>query len=278
MWSAKRWFRSSGSRGAVTVLATLSVVAGLTTAAPPPARAADPGVSDLVAAVGQVAQWTSGLATVGKLGEQLPFVSASPGGLLGYSDLVQEAVADEIAGATEYGQLAVDKPIDLGAGRTGQLTTTVADEGAGKKLTVTVDVNRTATGQNMHLAGGDVDLTISKGIDVGLKSRFKLSLVWTGSDDNKVYVVSGTDGPRLDLDATATIDPAKAEAAFGILGVTLGSSSLTLKAHFAGKVNDPNNDGKLFFTENAANDGELAQNGSLEGLFDIGFDPRAHSL
>ncbi|HYU84513.1 MAG TPA: calcium-binding protein, partial [Kribbellaceae bacterium] len=118
-----------------------------------------------------------------------------------------------------------------------------------------------------------MELSVADGISVSLKSRLALSLVWTGSADDKVYLVRSGSTPRLDVDAHASIDNAAAKASLGILGVSLTGSSLDVDAHLFGTVSDPNNDGKLFFTENNADDGELAQKGSLDGLFSVGLDP-----
>ena len=68
------------------------------------------------------------------------------------------------------------------------------------------------------------------------------------------------------------IDNAAAKAAIGILGVSLSGSTVDIDAHLVGTVSDPNNDGRLFFNESAPGDGELAQDGALEGLFSVGRD------
>jgi Ca2+-binding RTX toxin-like protein len=285
MWSPKAGHRFTylGLRSVVAVMAVLTMTASLLTATARPARAAaDNGVSDLLGVLGSggdpthnLAAWTSGLGGIGKLGEQLPLVSASPGGLLGFADLFQKAVTDKLTGANTFGDLAKDTDIDIGNGRTGHLSTTVSDEGDGKRLAIVVTANRTVTGQGLHLASGSpkVDLTISDGITVQLKSRLALSLVWTGATDDKVYVVADDASPRLDVDGYASIDATAAKASVGILGVSLADSALNLSAHFVGKVNDPDNDGKLYFTQTAAGDGELSQDGSLAGLVSIGLDP-----
>jgi Ca2+-binding RTX toxin-like protein len=258
------------------------MTAGVLTATASPARAADNGVTEMLQMLGSggdpthnLAAWTSGLGDVDKLGEQLPLVTASPGGLLGFTDLFQKAVTDELAGANTFNDLAKDTNIDLADGRTGHLTTTVSNEGDGKRLAIEVTVNRSVNGQGLHLASGSpkVDLTISDGITVDLKSRLALSLVWTGETDNKVYLIAGADTPRLDVDAHASINAVAAKAAIGILGVSLDGSSLDVRAHLVGRISDPDNDGKLFFTQAVAGDGELSQDGSPAGLVTVGLDP-----
>jgi Ca2+-binding RTX toxin-like protein len=259
------------------VVAAFSLLIGLIVYTPLPARAAVDGVDDLLATLGSngeansLAAWTSGLASVDKLGEQLPLVGASPGGLLGLNDLFGKAIADELKTATDFGDLEVDQPITIDGGRSGRLETSVSDVGEGKKLDILATVDRTVTGQDLRVtsASPKVELAVSDGITVALKSRFALSLVWTGLPDDKVYLVRSNTTPRLDVDAHASIDSAAAQAAIGILGVSLAGSTLDVDAHFAGTVSDPDNDGKLFFADN----GELAQQGSLDGLFSVGLDP-----
>jgi Ca2+-binding RTX toxin-like protein len=281
--SSWRGFAASRGRATVAWGAALVLMTGVTAQGPrAEALPPDDGVSQLLGALGEggdptrnLAKWTEGLGSVGKLGEQLPLVSASPGGLLGFNDLFAKAVTDELAGATTFGDLAVDKAITIDGGRTGHLITTVANEGDGKKLSLVVRVDRQVSGQDLHLSSATpkVDLTVSDGITVDLESRLALDLVWTGPGDNKVYLASGTVTPRLDVDAYASIDNTAATAALGILGVSLTGSSLDVKAHFVGRISDPDNDGKLFFTENAPGDGELSQDGSLDGLVSVGLDP-----
>ncbi|GAB2678280.1 hypothetical protein GCM10009743_63090 [Kribbella swartbergensis] len=260
------------------VVAAFSLLIGLIVYTPQPARAAEAGVDDLLAALGaggeanSLATWTSGLASIDKLGEQLPLVGASPGGLLGLNDVVAKGIADELKTASDFGDLEVDEPITIDGDRSGHLETSVSDLGEGKKLDVVVTVDKTVTKQDLRLtsASPKVELAVSDGITATLKSRFALSLVWTGLADDKVYLVRSNSTPRLDVDAHASIDNATAQAAIGILGVSLTGSTLDLDAHFAGTVSDPDNDGKLFF--GAA--GELAQPGSLEGLLSVGLDPQ----
>jgi len=184
-------------------------------------------------------------------------------------------VSDEFGAASSFGELQVDKAITIDGGRTGHLKTTVSDLGDGKKLEVVVTVDKEVQGQDLKLSNASpkVELSVADGINVSLKSRLVLSLVWTGSADDKVYLVHSDSTPRLDVDAHASIDNAAAKASIGILGVSLTGSTLDVDAHFLGTVSDPNNDGKLFFTENASDDGELAQDGSLDGLFTVGLDP-----
>lgn len=268
--------RAASSR-LVSVISSVSVIAAMLVVTAEPAQAADDGVSDLLHLLGadpgtdNLAAWTAGLGAIGKLGEQLPLVAASPGGLLGFPDLFAKSVTDELASATDFGDLEVDKAITIDGGRTGHLKTTVTDAGEGKRLDVVVTVDKQGSGQDLKLSNASpkVELSVADGIDLSLKSRFALSLVWTGTGDDKVYLVRSATTPRLDVDAHASIDNATATAAIGVLGVSLTGSSLDVDAHFAATVSDPDGDGKLSF----GTGGELAQDKSLDGLVSIGLDP-----
>lgn len=163
-------------RGLLAIVLVTSMVAAVTTANPPRANAEAPnGVTDLLDILGAgggpntLASWTVGLGSVGKLGEPLPLLPASPGGLLGFTDLFSQAVTDELAAATDFGQLAVDKDITIGGGRSGHLITSVSDVDGGKRLDITVTVDKTVTGQDLRLASQTpkVELSVSDGIQAG---------------------------------------------------------------------------------------------------------------
>ncbi len=261
------------------VLITASTSGGPAAFAVPP----DPGVDKVLTflgaggGAGTLSSWTSSLSSIGKLGEPLPLVNASPGALVGLDDLVAKAIADEFGAATSWTDLVVDRAIDFpaGDGRTGTIKTSTPDEGDGKRLNVDVTVTKHVTGKSLSVSSASpkVELSVKDGITVDVTAALSLSVVWTGEADNKVYLVAGPSSPRLDVDAAASIDTATAKAAIGILGVTLDGSTLDVKAHLVGTVSDPNNDGRLAFDESGSGDGELAQEGSLDGLFTAGLDP-----
>ncbi|HEY0638118.1 MAG TPA: calcium-binding protein [Pseudonocardiaceae bacterium] len=264
-------------RAFVILLTALAMVAVTQTVTPRSADAApDNGVADLLQLLGPgpdtLSDWTSGLGAVGRLGEPLPLVQASPGGLLGFTDLFRQAVADELADATDFGDLAVDRDITIDGDRTGRLTTTVDDvDGGGKRLNITVTVEKTATAQDLRISNAEpkVELSVADGATVALKARLAISVVWTGATE-QVYVVRDANTPRLDVDARATMDSATATASIGILGVTLNGSDLNADAHLVATVSDPDGDGRLAFGAT----GELSKPGSLAGLVEAGLDPQ----
>ncbi len=248
----------------------------------------DPGVAQVLAFLGDpggpgtLSAWTSTLSTVGRLGEKLPLVDASPGALLGLDDLVEKAVVDELAGATTWsGLVKNDHTITFPDG-TGTLSTATPDDGDGKRLDVSVEVTKQVTGQALTLSNESpkVELSIKDGITVDLTATLDLSVVWTGEADNEVYLVADAAGPRLDVDVEAEVDAATAKAAIGILGVDLTGSTFALDAHLVARVNDPDGDGRLMFDApgGGGSDGELAPDGSLDGLMTAGFDSPAGSL
>lgn len=111
MLSAAARHRSTllGLRGGVAAATVLTMVTGVLIATASPARAAENGVTDLLHVLGSdgdpthnLAAWTSGLGGVDKLGEQLLLVTASPGGLLGFTDLFQKATSSLATTATTW--------------------------------------------------------------------------------------------------------------------------------------------------------------------------------
>lgn len=275
------------SAAAVT---TGALIVSFGTGTGPTAFAADPdpGVDQVLAFLGDpggpgtLSAWTSTLSTVGKLGEKLPLVDASPGALLGLDELVEKAVVDELASATTWTDLVKTDETITFPGGTGTLSTSTPDDGDGKRLDVSVEVTKSVAGQALTLSNETpkVELSIKDGITVDLTATLNLSVVWTGEVDNEVYLVADAAGPRLDVDVEAEVDATTAKAAIGILGVDLSGSTFALDAHFVARVNDPDGDGRLMFDEpgGGASDGELAPDGSLDGLMSAGFDSPAGSL
>lgn len=276
---ATRRAASAVLRAGVILLTTLSMVALTQTVTAPRARAADNGVTDLLAVLGvgggsaTLASWTAGLGAVGRLAEPLPLISASPGGLLGLTDFFGRAVTDQLAAAVDFGDLEVDRDIEIGSGRAGHLSTSVSDFEGGKRLDILATVHKSVGGQALHISSADpkVELSVAEGTTVELRARFALSLVWTGATE-QVYVLRKGDTPRLDVDAYASTDDTTAKAAIGILGVSLTGSDVNVHAHLVATVSDPDGDGKLFFTKDSPLDGELARPGSLEGLVSVDLD------
>ncbi|WP_229674973.1 calcium-binding protein [Terrabacter tumescens] len=260
----------------------LVVVGALAGQSPAFAADPDPGVDRVVALLGgsggstNLATWTSGLAGVGALGEPIPFVSASPGGLAGADDLVEKGVATALAGTTTWADLATSgESVSLPGGRNGTLDVSVDDLGDGKRVHVNLVVTRTAAQQALVVSSASpkVELSSPKGVTATVEATLSLWVVWTGPTTNRVYLASDVaHAPRLDVDVTAQLSAA-AKAAVGILGVTLSSTDFTVRAHAYARVADPNNDGVLAFDAAGAGDGELAADGSLAGLVSASLDP-----
>lgn len=275
--------RKSIRRALGAVLTSVLVVVGAL-AGPSPAFAADPdpGVQQVVTLLGggggtkNLAVWTRGLSGIGSFGKPIPFVSASPGGLAGLDDLVEEGVAGALAGTTTWADLATSgESVSLPGGRDGTLDISVDDLGDGKRVHVNLVVTRTATQQALAVSSSSpkVELSSPTGVTATVEATLSLWVVWTGPTTNKVYLASdGPHAPRVDVDVTAQLSAA-AKAAVGILGVTLSSTDFTVKAHAFARVNDPNNDGVLAFDAAGTGDGELAADGSLAGLVTAALDP-----
>ncbi|MEV6876180.1 calcium-binding protein [Amycolatopsis sp. NPDC051128] len=286
---SKRWL-------VLTTTFALSLGGAVVTAVP--AHAASPGVTTLVNALAapanSFATWSKGLGTLGGLAKALPAVQTSPGAALGFDTLAQEAFhagADKLADAVDDADLDIDQPITLTADRAGTLKTTLNTVGEDKKLDLTLTVSRVLQNQalTIPLPIGDGTnapqsaFSSTGGARLTVGTTLKLTLIWDKAHDKAYFVNDGTT-PSLTVDAEANFPDAAAvnavSAAVGILGVKLvdTDSSLDLKAHFAATVNDPDNDGRLAFTNFDGTAGELAQNGSLAGLVSFGFASPAGSL
>ena len=268
---------------------TISAVRPVTASADPPDLHAEAIAHFLGDASNSIQSWSSGLGTIGKLADALPAVQNSPGGALGFSDLLDKVFTDSgVGSAINDATLTTDTDINFGGGddRTGHLKTEVTNDGSDKHLKVTVHVSRdllnqpltvpvpVGTGTNAPQSAfnteGGVKLTVSA--DLVVEAVYEAS-------SNKVYLKVDSSGPAatpsLKVDVHGSIaNVGSVKAAIGILGVNLvddSSTHLDLNAHFVGTVNDPNNDGHLYFTNPDGSTGELAQPGSLKGLVNFGF-------
>ena len=270
------------------VLSTLTVVSATPAAAGPADPDVDAFVSTLDGTTDSVQAWTQQLATVGQLAEQLPGIPASAGQVLGFEDLLHQYFQDAFTGAMNKGDLNVNQDIDLGDGRTGHLTSVVSDvaDTGDEQLVLTVTASKTLDDQMLSVPlplGADSNapqsaFSSSGGVSLTVDASFTFTLVWEDVSDTVSIVADGTT-PRIDVNASAEItDLTAMTASIGVLGVSVvPDSSLDLAAHFTSTVDDPNNDGHLAFTEQDGTPGELAQDGSLDGLLDMGFaTPAGH--
>jgi Ca2+-binding RTX toxin-like protein len=248
--------------------------------------------SFLSAPTNSIQSWSKGLGQIGKLAEALPAVQTSPGAALGFGDLLDKAFTlGGVKGAMNDGDLTFnDKPIDLGDGRSGHLTSHVVNNGEGKHVLVDAHITRDLLDQPLSVpvpigSGSNAPqsaFTSTGGVKLTVTADLSFEAVHQ-TLTNKVYlkvVSSGLDAtPVLKVGATAVIGNVTGVAAsVGILGVSLvNDSSLDVAANFIATVSDPNNDGRLYFEDPSENPGELAQDGSLAGLVSFGLDsPAGH--
>jgi Ca2+-binding RTX toxin-like protein len=279
--------RGSRHVAVITVSALVATLGAVQLA--PPAAAASPGVATLVstltAPTGSLADWTKGLGGVGKLANALPAVQTSPGGALDFTDLLSKAFTagtTHLADAVNDGDLNINEPITISGGRTGTLTSSLSALGNGdKQLDFNVDITRTLQDEPLSVAlplGANTNAPQSSfsstgGIQLTVHATLAFSLVWDHVSDTAYFLVGSGSPTPFTVDATAQIhDAAAIKAAIGVLGVSLaGDSTLSLSAHFVGALSDPDNDGRLAFTNTDHSAGELAQAGSLAGLVSFGF-------
>jgi len=290
------------SRRIVSFIASTALVGSLAAVVPTVAHAdpVDPKVQALAAFLGgsdpagSLQEWSKGLGTVGKIGQLLPAVQSSPGGALGFGNMLDKAFtvgSEHLTDAVSDGDLNIDQSIPFGDGRTGHLTSTVTNDGLDKHVVVHLTASKVITSQALNVPvpiGASSNAPQSAFASTGgLKLTVSADLTFEAVYENssgKVYlrVVESGPGatPALKVDAVGSVDNlGDVHASIGILGVSLvNDSTFGLDAHFIGSVNDPNNDGRLYFTNPDGSKGELAQDGSLAGLVDFGFAAPAGAL
>ncbi len=242
----------------------------------------DPGLGEAKAFLTQFATFTSGLATVGKLAEAIPTVGSSAGAVLGFPDLVQKAVADQIATTTSWSDLNHTYPISLADGRTGSLIVTSTGSDASRELGFALDVTKHIGHQPFAFTSASPALSITStdGVDVDghVHFAFTLGVEKLPSNAYLPYLVSTASSPSLAVDVSANIpDGTTLHAGIGILGVdvTEGGDEPGDDAslHLVGSLHDPNADGRMLFTNADTTAGELAGAGALAGLATVGFAP-----
>jgi Ca2+-binding RTX toxin-like protein len=279
-------------RAATALITALAVIAALGLSVTPAATAETGDAPDVAAFKGfvhDVGQWTAGLATVGKLAEPVPTVGASAGALLGFPDLVQRAVADQLAGRHTWDDIAgggtKDIDFDLGGGRTGTLHLASQGDGDLRTVTVTLDVQVAAHDEPFSFSNASprFSLTSTGGVSVSATGRLSFGVgVEKVADAYRPFLVGGANAPTFSVDVAGRIKAsATLHAAIGILGVDLtegpGESDTTddISVRLAGGIEDPDNDGRMYFTKPDGTAGELAGGGSLAGLASAGFRPAA---
>ncbi|MGN6754643.1 MAG: calcium-binding protein [Intrasporangium sp.] len=245
-----------------------------------PAQAAepdpDPGVAQVVQLLGgsggtdTLAAWTAQLASIGAFAAPIPLGAASPGGLAGLGDLVEKGVASKVAGKATWADLAgASGAVALPNGRNGTLTIEPEELSDGsERVRVQLVVTRSAAADLVvSSTSPKVELAAPKGLATTVEATVSLWVVWN-KKTNRAYLASDSGHtPSIAVDVTATV-AADVKASVGILGVSLSSTDYTVRAKAAATINDPNNDGILAFA--APDGGELAADGSLQGLVSVG--------
>lgn len=249
---SSHWGGLVASRRLSRVVCALALLAGLVAAVPPPAVASATPDAETAALLSAVERFTTaggGLATLGPMGEQLPFVGLVPGGedALGLADLFQVAVHDKLKDLTTLDDLQDE--YELAGPRAGKLLAKASTQGGTRRLDLTLEVTRTAAGRPISVSSTQpkVSLTTSGGVDVTLKLTAKLPFAYDPA----------TKSAWLAKDATMTVRAegrlaagARPTAAFGILGVDLSAAStLSVDAEFAATAADPDGNGRLDTSE-----------------------------
>ncbi|MDO3702850.1 calcium-binding protein [Micromonospora sp. C28SCA-DRY-2] len=227
----------------------------------PPAQADEAWETALKGLMDRTATWTEGgLSRIGALAQPLPLLGVSPGSLV-QADTLARTAADALADDLE-------RDVDLGGGT--RLTSTVTSSGGDHLLDVLLATKREVTEQDLAVSG----VTVADAVSVTGWATLHLRARHTAAGET--YLVRDGDSPRIDIDAVARFrsDLDQADAAVGILGVTLtAGSTLTASSHLKVTLTDPNGDGRLAFdTPSGAGTGELGAAGSLAGLAQVALD------
>jgi Ca2+-binding RTX toxin-like protein len=271
---ARRWHT-------VLVFVLVSLLSANAPVLPAGAVDPDPGIPELGELLGELAQWSSGLAEVGKLAEPIPTVGRSAGSVLGFPDLVQKTLADRLAGVKTWNELKGGSfGIDLLDGRSGTLATALTEAAGVRTLDLDLQVERTLADEPFSFTSATPPLTLTSaaGMSVKAEARFRLSVVVEPNGAGwSAYVVAGAGTPSLTVDVTADL-PSSMNAAVGILGITITETVATpgvadAAIRFDGSVRDPDGDGRLYFVRPDLTPGELADPASLADLFSVGLRP-----
>ncbi|MEV4317067.1 calcium-binding protein [Actinocrispum sp. NPDC049592] len=237
-----------------------------------PAVAQNQDVQKILAGIKSFGDFSTALATVGKLGEALPLLGVSPGGALGFADLVTKTVHDPLQGKNAFADLAGSYP--LTGDRTGTLTVQTSQSNGVERVDATLQFTTVAQNQPVSVADPKVNLTTSGAADVDFTFDATLHFAYDTTRD-WFYLVKDAQSPKFTIGAKGHLDTqAKPAAGFGILGVDLdtAASHVIVEANLTGSADDPDGDGKLALTPPASGPGttELAAPGAAAGLFHFG--------
>ena len=258
---------------AATVAFAVVVPTASATVLVTPAQAAGPDAG--------VAELRSTL-DAGKLAERIPMVGRSAGSVLGFPDLVQKAVADELDGADTdaWGDRSGTRSIDLGDGRTGELDVTHTEVDGGHRVGLQLALSKTLTSEPFSFDSTTPKLSLSSagGVSVtaDLDLRLDLAVVPNGAGWSAYVVRDGATTPSFTVDVAASLPAAGLSASIGILGVTATETTpdgADAELHLVGSVDDPDGDGKLYVTRPDGTDGELKDPAAAAGLISVGFAP-----
>ena len=265
------------STALLTALVTLSSIA--LQALPAPARAADPGVADLKQMVTDVGTWTGALADTGKLAEQVPLVGRSAGSILGFPDLVQKAVSDQISSIDAFDSFSGDHTFSLADGRTGTLTLSNTTSGDTHTVDFSLDLLQTLDNEPFRFSTDDpkVDLSSAGGVHVSAHLHLDFRVVVEPRDGGGYTtslvrdLAANTPGFTVDVSVELPDSSPGLSAAVGILGVTAtadpGHRSASM--HLVGTVDDPDGDGRLYVTRPDGSGGELSDLSAAAGLWHV---------
>jgi len=267
----------------------------------------------MLAGLNSFAGFTTGLGTLGALGQPMPLLDVTPGGSAGlafapdpsapeaglfdgavYKQMNDELTALEgsLSGTVNVSDLASGSPYDVhltggGPDRVVHLTVAYALNGSAQQLIFNLTVDRDLAAAGLEAkgttgSGQTIDLTAKKAVaaHIHFTAHFAAAVDPTFATPYFYLVDDGT-GPTMSVAATATTTSpvTSIKGAIGILGVNLTAASFHSSENLNVNFDDPNNDGQLAFTESdGTTTGELGQDGAAPGLTHVTFGSPAGSV
>lgn len=273
-YPARRRFARTSRRVTAALTSFALTVLGLVVTTPSAHAAQDADVAAIAAGLQEFADFSRALGSVGELGKAVPLLGVSPGGALGFQDLVAKTIHEPLKDKEHFSDLAGSYP--LGGDRPGTLTVATSQNGSVQRVDVTLHVTKVADQQPVSVASSSPPLTFttSGAVDVTFTLDATLHFAYD-SARQWFYVVKDDASPKLSVGVKGELDAsAGPTAGFGILGVDLdkANSHLTVEANITATADDPDGDGRLATDPPAVGTGtaELAASGAAAGLFHIG--------
>ena len=277
----------------IVVVVVVAVVfvgfAGINLAIPSAAAAPvpDADVVALTSGLGQLSQFSKGLAETGSFAQLVSELTVSPGepAALGFNDLLDKLIVNRVPSSAVH--LADLAGLSTGAGgidlevggRHAVLTATPIPAPGGsttEQLKLDFTVTRTLdSGLQISSTSPNVQLNAGQGVQANFTLTGTMTVAFDSSN-SFFYLVRTASTPSVKVDVSASIpDLTKVDTSIGILAMKLSASTFQLEAHYATTWFDSNHDGRLAFAEpasgNTTTPGELAQAANTAAIVGVAY-------